>query len=236
MLLALGLLACSGLWWLGRNGGRLGPRLTPRLIRRAGAWVALALAAILMLRGQLGPALVLGLGAVWLLDGPETLGARLKRWVSSVTPSPRRHRTARIDFVVGDDGKVGDGILRGGPLGGRRLESLGLADLRAVLAVCRVQDPAAVVPLEAYLDRRHAGWRVDAERDGHPRPGRPAQPGAMTQDEAYQILGLERGATPEAVRTAHRTLMKRAHPDQGGSAEGAARVNAARDRLTNRHR
>src|SRR4051812_34671515 len=62
MLLALGLLACSGLWWLGRNGGRLGPRLTPRLIRRAGAWVALALAAILMLRGQLGPALVLGLG------------------------------------------------------------------------------------------------------------------------------------------------------------------------------
>jgi curved DNA-binding protein CbpA len=30
--------------------------------------------------------------------------------------------------------------------------------------------------------------------------------------------------------------MKRIHPDQGGSAERAARVNAARDRLTDRHR
>jgi hypothetical protein len=30
--------------------------------------------------------------------------------------------------------------------------------------------------------------------------------------------------------------MKSAHPDQGGSAERAARLNAARDRLTNRHR
>ncbi|RZK89562.1 MAG: molecular chaperone DnaJ [Methylobacterium sp.] len=236
MLLVLGFAACFGLWWLGRNGGRLGPRLTPRSIRRAGAWIAIGLAAILLLRGQLAPALVVGLSGVWLLDGPETLGSRLKRLLALMKPSPRRHRTARVDFVLRDDGSVGDGILRGGPLGGRRLESLGLADLRAVLAVCRTQDPAAVVPLEAYLDRRHAGWRVDAERDRDAGPRRPAQPGTMTQDEAYQILGLERGATPEAVRTAHRTLMKRAHPDQGGSAEGAARVNAARDRLTNRHR
>jgi curved DNA-binding protein CbpA len=58
----------------------------------------------------------------------------------------------------------------------------------------------------------------------------------MTQEEAYEILGLQRGATAEQIRSAHRSLMKRAHPDQGGSAEGAARVNAARDRLLNRHR
>ena len=235
MLLALGVLAVIGLWWLGRNGGKFGPRLTPRLIRRAGAWGAIALGAILLLRGQLGLALILGLGGVWLLEGPETLGARVRRWVSSVRP-PRRHRTAWVDFVLRDDGSVGDGILRGGPLGGRRLESLGLTDLLPLLSACRAQDPGAVVPLEAYLDRRHAGWRVDAERDRDAGPRRPAQPGTMTQDEAYQILGLERGAPPEAVRTAHRTLMKRAHPDQGGSAEGAARVNAARDRLLNRHR
>jgi curved DNA-binding protein CbpA len=58
----------------------------------------------------------------------------------------------------------------------------------------------------------------------------------MTEQEAYEILGLERGATLEQVRAAHRTLMKRLHPDQGGTAEQAARVNAARDRLNNRHR
>ena len=232
MLLALGLIACFGLWWLGRNGGRL----NARLLRRAGAWGALALAFLLLMRGQVGPALILGLGGVWLLEGPEGLAARLKRLIPTAKPWQRRHRTARVDFVLRDDGGVGDGIVRGGPLGGRRLEGLAVADLVALLAACRAQDPGAVVPLEAYLDRRQPGWRVDAERDGDAGPRRPAQPGAMTQDEAYQVLGLERGATPEAVRTAHRTLMKRAHPDQGGSAEGAARVNAARDRLTNRHR
>jgi curved DNA-binding protein CbpA len=58
----------------------------------------------------------------------------------------------------------------------------------------------------------------------------------MTQEEAYQVLGLQRGATAEEIRSAHRSLMKRAHPDQGGSAERAARINAARDRLLNRHR
>ena len=33
---------------------------------------------------------------------------------------------------------------------------------------------------------------------------------------AYDILGLARGATPEAVRRAYRTLAKTAHPDQAG--------------------
>ena len=58
----------------------------------------------------------------------------------------------------------------------------------------------------------------------------------MTQEEAHQILGLQSGATLQQIRTAHRTLMKRWHPDQGGTVEGASRINAARDRLVSRHR
>lgn len=236
MLLALGVVTFLGLWWLGRSGKRFSPKLSAALIRRTGAWGAVALAAILLLRGQPGPALILGLGGAWLLEGPEKLAGRLKRLVSSAKPDRRRHRTSLVEFVLLEDGGVGDGVALGGPLVGRSFERLSLDDLRAILALCRAHDPAAIVPLEAYLDRRHPGWRVDTERDGDAGPRRPPQPGAMTQDEAYQVLGLERGATPEAVRTAHRTLMKQAHPDQGGSAERAARVNAARDRLTNRHR
>ena len=90
--------------------------------------------------------------------------------------------------------------------------------------------------LQADLDGRDAGGRVDAQADPDTRPRRPADPGTMTQEQAYEVLGLERGASLEDVRTAHRALMKRLHPDQGGTAEEAARVNAARDRLTNRHR
>ncbi|MFC6745568.1 J domain-containing protein [Methylobacterium persicinum] len=44
----------------------------------------------------------------------------------------------------------------------------------------------------------------------------------MPQEQAYQILGLERGASTEEVRSAHRTLMKRAHPDQGECRVGGA--------------
>ena len=235
MGLALALLAGFGLWWFSKHGARLDPKLTARLARRVGAWGAVGLAAILLLRGQLGPALILGLGGVWLLEGPERLGTRLKRLFTRRTAG-RRYRSALIELEMWPDGRIGDATVIGGAGAGQRLDALGKRDVLALRQLCRVQDPDGVALLEAYLDRRHPGWRVDAERDGDAGPRRPPQPGAMTQDEAYQVLGLERGATPEAVRTAHRTLMKQAHPDQGGSAERAARVNAARDRLTNRHR
>ena len=54
--------------------------------------------------------------------------------------------------------------------------------------------------------------------------------------ENYRVLFLQGGATLEQIRAAHRSLMKQLHPDQGGTVERAARVNAARDRLTDRHR
>ena len=67
------------------------------------------------------------------------------------------------------------------------------------------------------------------QRPRDPPPRRPR--GAMSRDEAYAVLGLRPGANAEAVRAAHRRLMRIAHPDSGGSDWLAARINQARDVL-----
>ena len=53
----------------------------------------------------------------------------------------------------------------------------------------------------------------------------------MSRAEAYQVLGLQPGATTDDIRAAHRRLMQAAHPDHGGSDWLAARINQARDVL-----
>ncbi|WP_374764991.1 molecular chaperone DnaJ [Yunchengibacter salinarum] len=55
--------------------------------------------------------------------------------------------------------------------------------------------------------------------------------GAMSHAEALSVLGLEAGATEQDIRAAHRRLISRLHPDQGGSDWLAAKLNAARQRL-----
>ena len=63
----------------------------------------------------------------------------------------------------------------------------------------------------------------------------PNRRGTMTRDEAYQVLGLQDGASREEIARAHRRLMKKHHPDYGGSTDMAALVNEAKDVLMRRH-
>ena len=54
---------------------------------------------------------------------------------------------------------------------------------------------------------------------------------SMSEADALEVLDLAPGATPDAIREAHRRLIKRLHPDRGGSGYLAGLVNRAKDVL-----
>lgn len=61
-----------------------------------------------------------------------------------------------------------------------------------------------------------------------------APDGGMDVEEARSILGVDGGAGRAEIVEAYRRLMRRAHPDHGGSTGLAAKLNAARDVLLRR--
>jgi hypothetical protein len=67
---------------------------------------------------------------------------------------------------------------------------------------------------------------------GNDRSGaRPPQGETMSIAEARATLGVEPGASREDIQRAYREMMKKVHPDTGGSGALARRVQMARDLL-----
>ena len=124
------------------------------------------------------------------------------------------------------------GMVLAGVYAGRALETLTRPELVNLRAELARDDPDGVNLLEAYLDRRFAGWREADQGQGQARG---SAAGAMSRREACEILGLSEGASAAEIISAHRTLMKKLHPDHGGSTALAARVNQAKDVLMQRH-
>ena len=54
---------------------------------------------------------------------------------------------------------------------------------------------------------------------------------SITKKEAYQILGLSEGATKKEILQSYQNLMKKNHPDLGGSDWITKKLNEARDTL-----
>ena len=130
-----------------------------------------------------------------------------------------------------------DGRVLEGSLAGAALSQLTRPQCEILFSECQRDDPEGARLLEAYLDRRFPGWRSTGDGDGDAgsrNGGVGRHTGAMTEDEAYQVLGLAKGATREDISSAHRSLMKKLHPDHGGTSNLAARVNEAREVLMRR--
>lgn len=54
---------------------------------------------------------------------------------------------------------------------------------------------------------------------------------SMTRSEALEILGLQEGASKEEILKSHQELIKKNHPDLGGSDWITKKINKARDIL-----
>jgi len=132
----------------------------------------------------------------------------------------------RLDHDTGDL----DGEVMQGSFSGRALDTLTEDDLRSLREESLRYDDESTQLLEAYLDRRFGpDWRSDEQESARERST--GSTGAMSREEAFSVLGLEPGASDSEIRDAHHRLMKRVHPDQGGSTFLATKINQAKDLL-----
>jgi hypothetical protein len=234
--LLYGAAAVAAVWWVSRLFASANPALMAKRMKLIGGALALLAAGVMLLRGRIDMAFMLGGLAAWLFGWS---GLRMPGFGGRAAPRPgsvSRVRSPMIEMELDHDTGDMSGTVLAGAFAGRALKDLDEAALRQLHAECSRSDADGVRLLEAYLDRRLAGWREHAEAHADAGPRARAQAGAMTEEEAYQILGLQPGADADEVRRAHRTLMMKLHPDQGGTTYLAARINEAKDVLLSRHR
>lgn len=221
----LGLCLLAGFILLARWFAYAEPRKVISALRWVLAIVAIIVGGYLLWGGrQALAALALPL-LIPLLLRSRAIWNRIK---AAQGPTPGQSSTVETRFVrmtLDHDTGAMDGDILEGRFRGRRLEQLDLQQLIELWRECQAEDAQSAAVLEAFLDRAHGeGWRR-ASGAG------PDAGGAMTREEALEILGLEPGASREEIHEAHRRLMQKLHPDHGGSNYLAAKINQAKELL-----
>ena len=232
--IVFGVVVLALLLWATQSFASLDPRKLAAVVRLAGGIAALAGSLFTLARGEVAVAIPLGLAALWSLGWLPSGFASLFGFTGRGGSRPvSRVRSAFVEMELEHD----TGAMRGRILVGRHegamLDALDVATITGFLP--DVDDESRAL-LMAYLDRRQPSWREHAQGNADTGQSRPTPGGKMTEEEAYQILGVQPGASAEEIGRAHRGLMKKLHPDQGGSTYLAARVNEAKDVLLRRHR
>ena len=198
------------------------------------------IAALLM---NSGPIFLMGVGGAltlfqrWVFGVPLMLVGlswwRRTRGMRPPTYSDGRKSTVSSVYLKmeldHDTGEM-EGWVLTGRMEGASLSSL--SETEIISLYNEISDDAdSVSLLESFLDRYHPEWREWQNRNSSSTSGGTSNFDSMTREEAFQILGLKPGASPEEIHQAWRRLVKAVHPDSGGSAFLTAKINAARDLL-----
>jgi hypothetical protein len=184
--------------------------------------LVLGLAVFFALRGLLAVAVPLFLFGMFLRGARQGFNRTNKS-----TGQKSSVRTAILDMWLNHDDGTMDGTVLSGKMTGRQLSELDLHDLLKLLSECVSANDQSEALLMAYLDRVHPQWR---EQGG--QTGKANSANSMSREDALDVLGLKEGASSKEIRAAYRRMMKKHHPDSGGSAYLAARINEANDVLT----
>jgi hypothetical protein len=206
-------------WLLMRGFVAVNPSDMAKGLRWAALGIGGVVLLVLILTGRLGPALALAAGLA-----PIVMRWRAAHAPASVAGDRSEVETEWLRMTLDHDTGHMEGTVRKGEFQGRRLAELGHDELLKLWREIRAMDEGAASLLESWLDRAWPEWRAGT---GGTAPGS----AHMTAEEALQVLNLQPGATAGEIRAAHRRLMLKLHPDQGGSTWLAARLNEARDIL-----
>jgi DnaJ-like protein len=231
--LFFGILVLVLLLWALNSFTKLDPKLLANVLRPAGGIIAVALAAFLFFRGEVQFAVPVGLVGLGLLGWGPFASAGFFQHTQKTPGQVSRVRAAFIEMELDHDSGAMRGTILAGRHAGASLDALDVATLVGLLADFDADSRAL---LAAYLDRREPKWREGASESGGAAGQGPASGGLMGEDEARQILGVAQGASGDEIGRAHRTLMKKLHPDQGGSNYLAAKINEAKEVLLRRAR
>jgi len=132
-------------------------------------------------------------------------------------------KTAILSMTLDHDSDRLQGDVISGPFAGQSLDGLDLEQLQTLMGYCHQQDKDSAKLLMSYLNHRFGSqWQTSPPPDGN---------GNLTEESAYAVLGLQRGASKAEVVQAHRKMMQKVHPDRGGSDYLAAQINQAKDIL-----
>jgi hypothetical protein len=211
------------------------PARVATVVRKTGGVAALAAAGFLILRGALPLAIPLVMFGLALMGRGGGMGGGGPFASARTTPGQKSHiGTERLEMELDHDSGRMEGTCLSGRFAGRKLSTLSDREAMELFDELQQEGAAEAAVMEAYLDWRLPGWREKDAEGARAGPGRAPGRGSMSAEEAYALLGLSPGASAEEVRRAHRKLMMKVHPDQGGSTYLAARINEAKEVLVGR--
>lgn len=244
VILGLGLLLAAIL--LMRWYANADPAVLKKVLKRAVIWSLILIAIFLALTGRLAAAFGLIMGAIafgWRVLNMVAMAQQMRGLFGGLGGAfgGSSHATAGqssqvesryIRMTLDHDTGAMDGSVISGQFQGRVLSAMPLQELLSLRSEVS-GDADSLALLEAFLDRAHVGWRTEtgAQDDSQTQSGAPGSSAPMTRDEAYLALGLTPGASRNDIKKAYRSLMAKVHPDKGGSAYLAARINEAKDIL-----